>query len=113
MTVYISHHNGSSNSYTDRRDGEGETLDRDDYWYTIDAAGVLRVIRRHLDGSTWNEQGGDFTETRETVIAYGPGGWVSVRGHSSSPDERTSKRPPQPAMGESRSADDEIVNRPY
>ncbi|MDV7357676.1 MULTISPECIES: hypothetical protein [Rhodococcus] len=85
MTVQIVLHDGTSKEYVDRKDGRGETLDREDFWYNVNENGVLRVWRRHLDGATWKEGVSDFTETSGVVITYGPAGWVSVEGEKTDP----------------------------
>ncbi|MBT2268767.1 hypothetical protein [Rhodococcus erythropolis] len=88
MTVRVTRLDGTALDYKDKKIGEGTTLDRDDYWAVVTDIGSLNIWKRHLDGSTWNEGGGQHTETTEVVITYGPAGWVSVEGHRENPSLR-------------------------
>lgn len=88
MTVKVSLSDGNVVSYDNRIVGEGKTLDRTDYWYNVNDHGLLRIWRRHLDGATWDEGDGEFTESKEIEIVYSPTGWLSVTGDSFDPDKR-------------------------
>jgi hypothetical protein len=88
MSVTVTLSNGNAVHFDDESNGEGETLDRSDYWYTLTDYGVLRIWRLHIDGSTWNENGGEFTETESVMVAYSPSGWAYVKGDKIHPDKR-------------------------